>query len=64
VKAYRVMTDNGVSFRSFRYAKALRMLKIKHLRTKPYTPRTNGKAERRGSAGREETPMLKWPQGP
>jgi len=46
VKVYRVMTDNGVSFRSFRYAKALRMLKIKHLRTKPYTPKTNGKAER------------------
>lgn len=46
VKVQRVMTDNGSSFRSFRYAKALRMLKIKHLRTKPYTPKTNGKAER------------------
>jgi transposase InsO family protein len=46
VKAQRVMTDNGVSFRSHRYAKALRMLKIKHLRTRPYTPKTNGKAER------------------
>lgn len=46
VKVLRVMTDNGVSFRSHRYAKALRMLKIKHLRTKPYTPKTNGKAER------------------
>ena len=42
----RVMTDNGSSFRSHRYAKALRRLKIKHLRTRPYTPRTNGKAER------------------
>ena len=40
------MTDNGSSFRSYRYAKALRLLKIKHVRTKPYTPRTNGKAER------------------
>jgi transposase InsO family protein len=40
------MTDNGSSFRSRRYAKALRLLKIKHLRTKPYTPKTNGKAER------------------
>jgi hypothetical protein len=40
------MTDNGSSFRSRRYAKALRWLKIKHLRTKPYTPKTNGKAER------------------
>ena len=46
VKALRVMTDNGVSFRSHRYATALRMLKIKHKRTRPYTPRTNGKAER------------------
>jgi transposase InsO family protein len=46
VKVERVMTDNGSSFRSFRYAKALRLLGIKHLRTKPYTPKTNGKAER------------------
>jgi transposase InsO family protein len=46
VKVWRVMTDNGVSFRSHRYAKALRLLKIKHKRTRPYTPRTNGKAER------------------
>ncbi len=46
VKVERVMTDNGASFRSFRYAKALRLLKIKHLRTRPYTPKTNGKAER------------------
>jgi transposase InsO family protein len=46
VKVQRVMTDNGTSFRSHRYAKALRLLRIKHLRTKPYTPKTNGKAER------------------
>ena len=46
VKVERIMTDNGSSFRSHRYAKALRRLRIKHLRTKPYTPRTNGKAER------------------
>jgi transposase InsO family protein len=46
VRVERVMTDNGSSFRSFRYAKALRRLKIKHLRTRPYTPKTNGKAER------------------
>jgi hypothetical protein len=43
VKVWRVMTDNGVSLRSLRYAKALGMLKIKHKRTKPYTPKTNGK---------------------
>lgn len=46
VRVWRVMTDNGVSFRSHLYAKALRMLNIKHKRTKPYTPKTNGKAER------------------
>ena len=46
VEVQRIMTDNGTSFRSRRYAKALRLLKIKHLRTKPYTPKTNGKAER------------------
>ena len=46
VRVERIMTDNGSSFRSHRYAKALRRLRIKHLRTKPYTPRTNGKAER------------------
>src|ERR1700682_5698209 len=46
VKEQRVMTDNGGSFRSCRYAKALRLLKFKHLRTKPYTPKTNRKAER------------------
>jgi transposase len=39
VKVRRVMTDNGSSFRSRRYAKALRMLNIKHLRTRPYTPK-------------------------
>lgn len=46
VRVHRVMTDNGTSFRSHRYAEALRRLQIKHIRTKPYTPRTNGKAER------------------
>src|ERR1700678_1439380 len=46
VKVERVMTDNGSSFRSRRDAKALRRLKIKHLRTRPYTPKTHGKAER------------------
>ncbi len=46
VRVHRLMTDNGTSFRSHRYAKALRRLAIKHIRTKPYTPKTNGKAER------------------
>jgi transposase InsO family protein len=42
----RVMTDNGSCYRSRAFAKACRRLGIKHIRTKPYTPRTNGKAER------------------
>jgi transposase InsO family protein len=46
VKVERVMTDNGSGFRSRRYARALRRLKIRHLRTRPYSPKTNGKAER------------------
>jgi len=42
----RVMTDNGSCYRSKHFAKACRKLKIRHIRTKPYTPKTNGKAER------------------
>ena len=40
------MTDNGSAFKSRRYAKALRRLGVSHKRTRPYTPKTNGKAER------------------
>jgi transposase InsO family protein len=46
VAVERVMTDNGPAFISRRYAKALRLLNIQHKRTRPYTPKTNGKAER------------------
>ena len=42
----RVMTDNGSCYRSKDFKKACHDLKLKHIRTKPYTPRTNGKAER------------------
>lgn len=42
----RVMTDNGSAYVSRLFAKALRWLNIRHIRTRPYTPRTNGKAER------------------
>jgi transposase InsO family protein len=42
----RVMTDNGACYRSRAFAEACRRLELKHLRTRPYTPRTNGKAER------------------
>ncbi|MBP1381250.1 integrase core domain-containing protein, partial [Stenotrophomonas maltophilia] len=40
------LTDNGACYRSTAFAKLLKSLGIKHIRTKPYTPRTNGKAER------------------
>ena len=46
VTVLRVMTDNGSCYRSRAFAKACQHLKLKHIRTKPYTPRTNGKAER------------------
>lgn len=46
IKAERVMTDNGSAYRSRRFAKALRLLAIRHVFTRPYTPKTNGKAER------------------
>jgi transposase InsO family protein len=42
----RVMTDNGSAYRSKLFAKALRRAGARHIRTRPYTPRTNGKAER------------------
>jgi transposase InsO family protein len=42
----RVMTDNGPCFCSFLFAQACRDLGIKPIRTRIYTPRTNGKAER------------------
>jgi len=41
-----VLTDNGVSYRSYAFADGCRGLGLKHRRTRPYTPRTNGKAER------------------
>jgi transposase InsO family protein len=46
IRAERVMTDNGSAYRSRRFAKALRWLRIRHIFTRPYTPKTNGKAER------------------
>ncbi len=42
----RVMTDNGSGYRSKPFKAALLELDAKHKRTRPYTPRTNGKAER------------------
>lgn len=46
VRVGRVMTDNGPAYKSVVHALACRRLGIRHLRTRPYRPRTNGKAER------------------
>ena len=46
VKVARVMTDNGPCYKSFDFRDACRDLGLKHIRTRPYTPKTNGKAER------------------
>ena len=46
VRVERVMTDNGSGYCSILHALACRALGLRHLRTRPYRPRTNGKAER------------------
>ena len=46
VTVSRVMTDNGSCYRSFAFRDACKALGLRHIRTKPYTPKTNGKAER------------------
>ena len=46
VTVARVMTDNGSCYKAFDFRDACRDLGLKHIRTRPYTPKTNGKAER------------------
>ncbi len=46
VTVQRVMTDNGASYLSTPFAEVCKRHGIKHIRTRPYTPKTNGKAER------------------
>jgi transposase InsO family protein len=46
IRVEAVMTDNGSPYISFAHALACRQLKLKHLRTRPRRPQTNGKAER------------------
>src|SRR5271169_7172783 len=41
-----LLTDNGSCYRSAQFREACSRMQIKHHRTRPYTPRTNGKAER------------------
>jgi transposase InsO family protein len=46
VTVERVMTDNGSAYRSHAFRDRLAAAGLRHIRTRPYTPRTNGKAER------------------
>jgi transposase InsO family protein len=46
VRITSVMTDNGSAYIAHSYRSLLRQLGLRHLRIKPYRPRTNGKAER------------------
>lgn len=46
VRTERVMTDNGPAYTSTAFRRLLSDLKVRHLLTRPYTPKTNGKAER------------------
>jgi transposase InsO family protein len=46
IKVERVMSDNGSCYRSFAFRRLCKRLGLRHVRTKPYTPKTNGKAER------------------
>jgi len=46
VQIREILTDNGVGYRSKIFAATCASLGIRHRRTRPYTPRTNGKAER------------------
>ena len=41
-----MLTDNGASYRGHAYRDALARLNIRHKRTRPHRPQTNGKAER------------------
>jgi transposase InsO family protein len=46
IQVERLITDNGSCYRAAAHALACRHLQLKHLRTRPYRPQTNGKAER------------------
>lgn len=46
IRIERMLTDNGASYRGFAYRDALARLEIRHKRTRPWRPQTNGKAER------------------
>jgi transposase InsO family protein len=46
IRVRRILTDNGTGYIARRFAHEIEHLRIVHKRTRPYRPRTNGKAER------------------
>jgi transposase InsO family protein len=46
IKVERIMSDNGSPYVSKAFAERMQAERLRHLRTRPYTPKTNGKAER------------------
>ena len=46
IRVERVLSDNGSAYRATTHALACKRLRVRHLRTRPYRPQTNGKAER------------------
>ena len=46
INVQRVMTDNGAGYKSHLHAATVAQLGLRHIRTRPHRPRTNGKAER------------------
>jgi transposase InsO family protein len=46
IRVRRILTDNGSGYVAARFGRLCRSAGLRHLRTRPYTPRTNGKAER------------------
>src|SRR3984957_20253556 len=57
VTVERVMTDNGSCYLSRTFGQTCKKFGLKHIRTKPYTPKTNGKAERFIQTSLREWPM-------
>jgi transposase InsO family protein len=64
VSVERIMTDNGSAYKSFAFRDLLTERGIKHKRTRPYTPRTNGKAERASSRPVCGNGSMPWPMRP
>ena len=62
------MTGNGSCYRSKAFARTCKTLGLKHICTKPYTPKTNGKAERfiqttlraYNTSGERTDELLRW----